>query len=53
VTEVVYVLPLLSTVLNTEINGVGVKAVVRGTAEGSLPGVLEVAPLMFGLDNLY
>lgn len=46
--DVVYVLPSLFTVVNTEAMGVRVEAVVRGTAEESRPGV----PFMFRLDNL-
>lgn len=46
-----YVLPLLSTVVNTETDGGTVKAVVRGTVEGSLPGVFLVTPSVFILDR--
>lgn len=46
-----YVLPLLSTVVNTEANGERLKAVVLGTTEGSLPGVLLVPAFMLRLDK--
>lgn len=46
-----YVFPLLSTVVNTATDFRTVKAVVRGTAEDSLPGVILVTPSVFTLDR--